>query len=143
MSGELVIVYNLLPQLANALHEAVADVVARTAKEIAAEAAANAPVATGFLASSPYVVTASESTYGQGVVGGGKDTTLLPEVDKPPDDLTAYMAIGASYGAYVEYGTHVAPAQPYVTPAVEAGQTFFSEWLSDLEGEMSKRISTP
>lgn len=51
-----------------------------------------------------------------------------------PGRLEALVAVGAEYGVYVEYGTTRAPAQPYLTPAVESVR-------SDFERECAKALA--
>lgn len=123
--------FNKLPKTAAGLHRAVSQAIRKTAFDIQADAASRAPVDTGFLRASIYTVTSRSSNYGKGRASkhGGKANVakgiyqeLLPEIEPPPDDLEAYVAVGASYGLYVEYGTVYMPAQPYFTPAAEDGQ---------------------
>ena len=66
------------------------------------------------------------------------DTGALKEsghiFEEPNAIVLSYNApnnIGISYAAYVEYGTHNTPAQPYVNPAVEAAMSVFDEGLED------------
>jgi HK97 gp10 family phage protein len=143
MANDLVIVYNILPELMVAMHDAAADVVERTTKEIGAETESNAPVETGFMQSSTYTVTKSGSTYGQDIVDGKPGSYLLPEVEKPSDDQTGIIAVGANYGAFVNYGTARMGAQPFFDQAVESGRSFFTEWMSDLESDIRKKVSVP
>ena len=42
-------------------------------------------------------------------------------------DLEAVVSVGAEYGVYQEYGTSRMPAQPYLTPAVEANRRPFHQ----------------
>lgn len=130
----LLTMFNLLPECPEALQKAVSQVVRKAAFDIQAAAAANAPVDTGFLRSSIYVVTHSESTYGQGSDNPPSGATLLDPVDAPPDDRTAYVAVGANYGIYVEMGTANMAAQPYLLPAAEAVKPAYLAAMARLEG---------
>lgn len=142
------VVFNHFPQIAERVTKATSKIVRKVAFDVQADAASLAPVDTGFLKNSIYVVTADKSTYGGGVsvarapkagkkgyVSRGQlkgfvkrkerqraqEAMLLSEVAGPPDDQTAYVAVGASYGIYLEYGTRYMPAQPYFYPAVQWG----------------------
>lgn len=136
--GEVVIVYNLLPELAVRLEETVSKIVRKTAFDIQAKAAAAAPIQTGFLKNSIYVVTgAGESTYGRVQEPSGSQE-LLPEVDRPAHKTEAIVAVGANYGIYVEYGSVHGPAQPYLTPAAEVMKVQFMHAMRLLEAAMAK-----
>ena len=125
---------NHFDDVASALPDILNKVVRKAAFDIQSDAQSLAPRDTGFLANSIYVRTSKESTYSQVEQPSKKDASLLEEVDTPPDDQTAYVVIGANYGLYVELGTiHQAP-QPYLTPAVEAGQTALEKAASAIEG---------
>lgn len=113
-----------------ALHGGISKAVRKASFDVQALAQTRAPVDTGFLKSSIYTVTHNSSTYGQGLQG---ESTLLPEIDKPADDLTAFVAVGANYGAYVEYGTSRMAAQPYFHPAFDAVEPVFKAALAQLE----------
>ena len=126
--------FNDFDQVADALPDILSNVVRKAAFEIQSDAQSLAPRDTGFLANSIYVKTSRESTYSQVEQPTEKDASLLQEVDTPPDDQTAYVAVGANYAVYVEYGTVHQPAQPYLTPAVEAGQTALEKAASAIEG---------
>ena len=132
--------FNHFPQVAEALHKALSQVVRKTALDLQASAASKAPVDTGFLRSSIYTVTSTDSTYGQAGSPPG-DSSLLPEVAKPEDDLTAYVAVGANYGVYVELGTRFMPAQPYFYPAVEEAKVEFQTALDAIEPTIKGLIS--
>lgn len=75
----------------------IAEVVAKTAFDIEADAKQNAHVITGYLRNSI-----------QAEVEAG-----LPQ---------ARVVVGAEYGWYEEYGTRHRPAHPFLTPAVEANR---------------------
>lgn len=83
---------NKLPELGSRTHALLQAVVSTAATDIRENAQAAAPVDTGNLKNSIQ--------------------------DRKTGDLQAEIAVGAEYGAYVEFGTENAPAQPYLTPAV-------------------------
>lgn len=125
--------FNDFDEVANALPDILSQVVRRTAFDIQSDAQSLAPRDTGFLANSLYVKTSKDSTYSQVEQPTKKDASLIEEVEAPPDDQTAYVAVGANYGLYVELGTiHQAP-QPYLTPAVEAGKEALEKAASAIE----------
>ncbi len=123
---------NRFPQIAANLRPVVSQLVRKAAFDIAANAAANAAVDTGFMKNSVYVVTSSDSTYGGGGTPPG-DSFLLPEVAAPSDDCTAIVACGANYSVYVEMGTRFMAAQPFFFPAVDAGAASFAAVASAFE----------
>ncbi len=41
------------------------------------------------------------------------------------DDLNAEIAVGVDYGLFVELGTHRAPAQPFLVPAMDGVRDSF------------------
>lgn len=136
-----VVLFNLFPELAKRLHDTVAQLVVKAAFDVEAMAKDLAPVATGHLKSSIYVVPGKgESTYGQGVEGDGE---LLPEVEKPKSDQEAAVAVGAAYGIYVEMGTRFAGSQPYLMPAAEAMRGPFTAAMSHLEAAMMSGGNMP
>ncbi len=125
--------FNNFGNIADALPDVLSKVVRKTAFDIQSDAQSLAPRDTGFLANSIYVKTSKESTYSQVEQPTKKDASLLEEVETPPDDQTAYVAVGANYGVYVELGSRHASPQPYLTPAVEAGQEALEAAASEIE----------
>ena len=138
--GGFEVLFNRFPELTVALEKAISQMVRKAAFDIQAMAMATAPVATGFLKSSIYVVTHDRSTYASSLnkafVKGHDVAKLMDEVEPPPDDQTAYVAVGAEYGIYVEYGTSKMAAQPYLTPAYEFVRPSILEAMARLEEKM-------
>lgn len=124
--------FNHFGTIADALHTGLRDAVNKAAFDIQALAQTQAPVDTGFLRSSIYTITDAGSTY-----AGGADA--LPPVAASGDDLTATVAVGASYGLYVEMGTTRMPARPYFTPAVEAVRPGFDAALRAIVAAMGAK----
>jgi len=135
MAGELVVVYNLLPEIAVQVSKAADKAVRKAAFDVQAVAQSLAPVDTGFLKNSIYTVTRTTSNYGSAQRRSGKknsDAGLLPEVEHPTEKNTAIVAVGADYGMYVEYGTsHMVP-KPYLKPAVEFVWPKFQKSLEEI-----------
>ena len=131
--------FNHLSAIANAVPDAIKQVVVKTAMDIQAGAASSAPVDTGFLRNSIYTVTPDGSSYGQSGGPTHKDSYLLPEVG-PAEETTAYVAVGANYGIYVEMGTRHMAAEPYFYPAVEAARQPFIDAMSKLEDKLRGAI---
>ncbi len=129
--------FNHWNAIANALPKATSQLVRKTAFDIVAGYQARAAVDTGFMKNSAYAVTDKESTYG-GAAPSKKGAYLLPEVEKPPDDQTAYAAVGANY-AYIEElgGTHH-PAHPAFYPAVDAVKPNFDAALAAIEQKLQE-----
>ena|SRR5579885_853141 len=130
--------FNHFNELADAFHTALSQVVRKAAFDVQAAAATAAPVDTGFLRNSIYVETATDSTYGQGASSPPEGASLLPEIEKPEDDLTAYIGVGANYGIYQEMGTRYMPAHPYLAPAVEQVRPNFESALGKIEEKMQE-----
>lgn len=118
-----------------AIKKAMAQTVKKAAFDTEARAKANAPVQTGFLKSSIYVELHDSSDYDGGAEPPG-DAEMLPEIERAADDHTAYVAVGASYGVYVEMGTVNMAAQPYLVPALEAVRPGFLAACEKLEAQM-------
>jgi len=123
--------YNNFQKLADALPRVLSQAVKKTALDVQAAAQQKAPVDTGFLKASIYTVTSERSTY-------KPDAKALPAVDKPENDQTAYVAVGAAYGAYVEFGVRHAPAQPYFYPALEEGKKSFDQAVAAIEKKVKE-----
>jgi HK97 gp10 family phage protein len=162
--------YNRWPEVGAAMHNALRRAVKTTAEDIRDTAQDNAPVDTGFLQKSIYATGAGiRSTYGGGVqkaqrarskkVGIGsvalrrkrayqaratrqatQEAMLFPELAPPPDDTSALVAVSATYGIYLEFGTRHMPAQPFWTPAVEQGRATFDAELAGIEGEIKGAV---
>lgn len=138
---EITVIYDHFPELAKGLEIVVSQLVRKAAFDIQALAQASHPYQddTGFNTSSIYVVTHDESTYGQGVNTPSGGATLLDEVEQPESKTEAIVAVGSSYGLYLEMGTVNMPAFPYLTPAAElvkpefiAAMTTLERWLKAL-----------
>lgn len=134
---EILVVYDRFPEIAVGLEKAISQVVRKAAFDIQAYAASIAPVDTGFLKSSIYVVTKAASTYGIGVANPPQGAFMMDEVPTPNSDQEAIIAVGANYGVYLEFGTVHMDAQPYMTPAAEAIRPSFEAALSQIEGMVS------
>lgn len=140
--------FNKFLNMGTGLNAALKQMVQEAAYDVESIASINAPVDTGLLASSIYTVTKNKSSYGwnrsvapKKVITASSrkkiDTSqLLPEIDKPDDDLTAYVAVGAPYGVFVEFGTRFMAAQPYFFQAVETSQPFFEENAKLIEDKL-------
>ncbi len=133
MAGEQVKVVNHMPELVDALHQALAEAISSTAGAIATEYTATAPRDTGFMAESAYVVTAGGSTYG---ASGGAGPLADPVADAAENDTTAYAGVGAEYAAAVEFGGAHSAAQPAFYPAADRGQQTFEAELGKIEGKL-------
>jgi hypothetical protein len=127
--------FNHFNEIAEKLETAESLIVRKTAFDIQANYVANAAVATGFMKSSPYVVTSDSSTYGQAGTPP-KGAYLLPPVEAPTSKTTAYIGVGANYAIYVEEGTRYQAAQPAFYPAVEAARQPFQAALDAIESQL-------
>lgn len=128
--------FNKFGAIADALPGVLSQIVRKAAFDVQAQAQVNAPVDTGFLKNSIYTVTSESSSYSSVSSPTKKDSSVLPEVEKPEDDQTAYVAVGANYGLFVEVGTRHTPAHPYLSPAVETVRPAFEDALSKVEDKL-------
>jgi len=118
------VLYNLFPALARALRPACQTISSDTARFIEAAVAANAPVRSGFMASSAYSVTPKYgSTYGTMGTPPGDSYALPEQAPDGPDD--SVVGVAANYGIYVNYGTRFMAAQPFWDQAMEQGAQVF------------------
>jgi hypothetical protein len=92
---------------------------------------ANDQVDTGFMVNGIYVVTSQESTY-----QGGEDA--LPEVPKPPDDQTAYVASAAKYSAPQNYGTRYIAGRNFFETGIERTKAEFDAAMATIKDEMEQ-----
>ena len=114
--------FNYLPLVPERVQEAAVEAVKKAAFDIAALAIDGPPRDTGFLKGSIYVeVHSGENKYPYSAIEEPTkpDAEILPEIEAPSSSTVAYVAVGANYGIYVEFGTRNMPAQPYLTPAAE------------------------
>ena len=129
MADGLTVVYDHLPKIIGALHVVGTEQVAKAAAAIAQMSAQNHPYQnrTGQAESGFYTVMQGKSTYGQGFIGGGgtAGSEQLPEVDKPPDDQTAYVANASGHFVFLEFGTSRMASYPSLIPALEAVRAAF------------------
>lgn len=131
-----VVIFNNFAEIAEQMYQGTSDGVTKTAHDVVSNYSATAPRDTGDMADSGYVVTTKENTYGD--VGGPSHdgAYLLPCVETPTDDVTAYAAVAMNYAIFVELGHHTrsgsfVPAQPAFYPAVDAAGNTFATNLVD------------
>lgn len=132
MSGEN---FNNWEQIGEAFCKATSQVVRKSAFDIQAGYQARAHRDTGFMANSAYTVTSDSSSYGS-VQQPQKGQELLPEVERPQDDYTADVAIGANYAIIEESGGVHHPAHPALVPAVEYVRPGFDAALAKIEDKL-------
>lgn len=123
--------FNHFDQIAEQFHTAMSQVVKKTAFDLQANAQTLAPVDTGNLRSSIYTKTSDGDQY----PGGGSAAPIDNQVPGV-DDMTAYVAVGAQYGIYLEMGTTRMPAHPYLAPAAEAVRPAFEAAMGAIESKM-------
>lgn len=137
--GEMIIVYDLLPEIAEKLDKVLTDAVNKAAFDIQARAQATVVVGpTGFLKNSIYTVVGegnNEHPY-SGIQEPQEGQEALPEIEKPKTHEAA-VAVAANYGAFVEFGTVHMSARPYLTPAAEFVRPQFIHALEKMEDLMA------
>ena len=124
---KLIIRSNQLPDLTPKMRQMLGQVVRKCAFDLEADAKAGAPVDTGALRNSIHVGTANTSTYeaaATAVRSINPKAKLFPPLPNPPI-MSAFVAVGVEYGAYLEYGTVRATAQPFFIPAVDRMRPIF------------------
>jgi HK97 gp10 family phage protein len=92
------IVFNRIPEVIAAVEKSAQENVARVAREIEQDAKANAPVQTGYLRES---------------------------IEAQVEGKSAEVVAGAEYAGFVEFGTYKMPAQPFMSPAIDAHKDGF------------------
>jgi len=142
-------VINMKPieQFTDQFRDLAGRVIRMTAFMIEGDAKLACPVDTGALRASIYTSTAGKSGYEKAIVEAetvywsnkvGQDTSKgmpLSEAAPVPDSLlTAIVAVGMSYGIYLEKGTTKMPAKPFLGPAADGQRDFFRR-------EMAKAIA--
>lgn len=155
--------FNHFDKIANALEKSASQVVRKTAFDIQAKAASRAPVDTGFLRNSIYVTGTGFNTYGRAVQKAKplktkgvitrrrlqgyvkrvarqrqQEAMMLAELPPPPEPTSAYVAVGASYGVFSEFGTTRQAAKPYFFPAVEAARPGFDAAMNAIQAKLAE-----
>lgn len=128
--------FNHFGTLANNLDGILGQIVRKTAFDgqanVQAQIRANDQIDTGFMVNSVYVVTSEESTYGK-AQPTKKDSYLLPEVEQPASKTEAYLAVGANYAIFPNYGTVNLPAKPFWEPGIAKTQESFEKAMNSFE----------
>lgn len=124
--------FNHFGAIADALPQVFGQIVRKTAFDcqgnIQGFIRANGQVDTGFMVNSVYTVTSEGSTY-----SGGEQA--LPEVGGA-DQTTAYVAVGANYAIFQNYGTRFQPGKPFFEPGIEQTRPGFDAACSALEDRL-------
>lgn len=123
---------NDFPRIAEELPKLVSKLVRAAALNVEHRAKDKAPVDTGFLKNSLYTVTSESSGYANAAATAASangHAEMLSEEPAPEKPTTAVVAVGASYGLFVEYGSSHGPAQPYLEPALHEEAPAFEQAL--------------
>lgn len=134
---KIILTDDRLRALSGKVRQRAGIVVAQAAHQIEREAKFRAPVDTGFLTNSIYTKTTGTSNYEENQAKAkekDEDGVSLSEVGQP-EALSATVAVGAEYGAAVEYGGGSRAATPYLTPAVEKVRPEWEKGLKRLFDE--------
>lgn len=136
--------FNNFPEIAAAFGQIAAELVTDTALALQEDIEEACPVDTGFLQNTIYTRTYASNNYR----GGGRvskkakksGSYTLPSVPQPPNQYTAYVAVGANYGAYVELGTVKMAPRPFFYQVVDNAQDLFDLNAADLEDQIMQHI---
>lgn len=113
--------YNDIGAVIAALHAGAIVGNRNAAKKVAQKATDNCPVKSGFTRATVYRSAHDASNYQQAVSQAkplGEKREVLPEIDRPEDDLTSIVAYAAASAIYVHDGTaHIAP-NPWLAEGV-------------------------
>lgn len=129
--------FNNWSEIADAFGKATSQVIRKTAFDVQTGYQERVKKDTGFAANSAYVLTNQDNTYGQ-AKPSKPGAYLLPQVDAPNDDQTAYIGVGANYALFLEMGTVRMPAQPAFIPAVDAAKPGFEDAMGRIEQQLKK-----
>lgn len=152
--------FNHWDQIAEKFSRAIGQVVRKSAMDIQAKAQETVVVDTGFLKNSIYTVTynskgtktiidkatGQKRTISKPIrstrrrVKKSQQDMVFPELSVSLDDQTAYVAVGAVYGLYVELGARGRPARPYFLPAIDAVRPSFDAALSKIEEKLDQDL---
>lgn len=130
--------FNNWGAIAAQFETATSQVVRKTAFSIQGDYQSRVHVDTGFLKNSAYVVTGDTSNYGQAQQPTKPGASLLPSVERPSDNQTAYIGVGANYAMIEEFGGAHHPAHPAMIPAVEAARGPFEAALGLIEEKLKE-----
>jgi len=141
--------FNHFEQVYQELDQKIGELVRVTALKIEAKAKRSAPVDTGFLRQSIYTTTEGGSDFAgasaaakkrgakRNKAGSSSAATLFPPVPAPMHNQ-AVIAVGATYGIFLEFGTSRMAARPFLTPALEAYRYKYLRALKQLsDGEFN------
>ncbi len=132
--------FNHFPQIATELDRLQSLAVRKTAFDLQAatqaQIRANDQIDTSFMVNSVYVKTFNESTYGQIEQPTKKGVEPLPEVERPANDKTAFVAMAASYAIFQNYGTKYQAGKPFLEPAIAQVMPDFQAALAAIESQL-------
>src|SRR5690242_10450681 len=139
MASSVRLVFNHFPAAADALHDIGKELVKAAAFNVQHRAQAKAPVDTGALKNSGYVVTTDSSGYADAIAAAASANAKaqMTEPEPPPDkDTQAKVVFGAAYAVPVEYGSIHGHAQPFLEPAVAEEAPEFEKAWRGLEAKL-------
>lgn len=120
--------------LAAALPDLLSQAVRKGALDAEAAVKRHAPVDTGNLRASVYTVTKEGgSTY-----PGDAKSDLAPQITDAADQTTAWVAVAASYGVYVELGTRHMAAQAFFAPGFDDARPGWEAAIAAIGKAMEK-----
>ncbi|MCA1596068.1 MAG: hypothetical protein LC772_06555 [Chloroflexi bacterium] len=135
---------NRIGTAAGAVHAMLGLIVRKTCFDIEGVAKQNAAVDTGAMRASIYSVVEGQDGSGDAdaaALAANPKAELLPKPDLTVDTMNGFVAVGASYAGYIEYGTTRAPAQPFLSPAVDQVRPSFEAAASQLRQAVSSAPS--
>lgn len=112
--------WNDIPAVLAALHAGAIVGNRNAAKKVAQKATDNCPLDTGFLRATVYRSASDATNYPQAVSQAearGTGRAVLPETERPADELTSIVAYAASYAYWVHEGTRHMAGRPWLAEA--------------------------
>lgn len=133
MALEIISEVNNFDTLASEILASLDQAVRDMAGELVIDIQQAAPVDTGALRESVYLVTDKVSTYG---LATGESKTAKGDVEIHPQATLdgpheAVVAVAAGHGVFNEFGTSRMAAHPFFTPAVEAARPKFERKIAE------------
>jgi hypothetical protein len=129
--GRIVVKFNHFQEIAAQMPNAVGKIVRKTARDIEADAeqSMEGPKSGQMYGAHQASAPGEAPAVDTGNLKCSIDTEMTSKT-------TAVVAVGAEYGAHLEYGTRKMAMRPYLRPAVERKARAFVDAMRALEGHL-------